>query len=119
MVRVWTQKEKDFLRDNYDKFPTEEVARRLGRTRAAINIKATRWKIKKPSHYWTDEDKLKLQKFYPIVNTREELSKGVYRELSYGGKTAEKFLELIYRDATLFMSRKYNKYNDYLINKGM
>jgi intein/homing endonuclease len=73
MVRVWTQEEKDFLRDNYDKFPTEEVARRLGRTRASVNIKATRWKIKKPSHYWTAEDKIKLQQFYPIVNTREEL----------------------------------------------
>lgn len=42
---------------------------------------------------------------------------GITKVNSMSGKSAVKFLDWIYKDADLYMERKYNKYCEYILNK--
>ena len=46
--RRWTEAEIEFLHRTYPKYPAPEIAKYLGRTKAAVHIRANRLGVKKP-----------------------------------------------------------------------
>lgn len=69
--KQWTKIEDDFIKTNYDKMSTEEIARRLGRTESSIGNRIHRLKLSGRRHYgrktWTKEDMEK-----PTSNKKEK-----------------------------------------------
>ena len=45
--RGWTPAEDEFVRRAYPKYPASEIAKYLGRTKAAVHIRANRLGVKK------------------------------------------------------------------------
>ena len=54
---VWSEKDKQFLRDNWETMTDVEIAEALGRTRKAIGLMRHRLKLARPNNYVTDEEK--------------------------------------------------------------
>jgi hypothetical protein len=69
--------------------------------------------IKNPVLYFINEE---FNKIFPNTCNVIKKSRGNIAELSYSGRTALAFLHWIYKDATLFLTRKYNIASDYFIN---
>jgi intein/homing endonuclease len=62
----WTQEEIKILQENYLNKRTSEIAKILGRSRSAIEHKASKLKIRK-LHFWTREEVIKgLQELFKI-----------------------------------------------------
>lgn len=71
-LRTWTREKEDYLQDNYGKYPVKKLAKKLGFTEIAIQVKAKRLGLKLKNiiageNYYTQQE---------IV--REAKSKGIY-----------------------------------------
>lgn len=53
--KYWTEAELEFLRENYPNMETEDIARKLGRTRQAVWIKAHKLGLRKYRKWTTEE----------------------------------------------------------------
>lgn len=66
----WTDEEDAFFRENYGKIPTAEIAKKVGRTKTAVQDRARRCGIvasrdgKHPSLTWTPEEDAFLRAHY-------------------------------------------------------
>ena len=74
--KTWTKEECEYLKGNWGMIPTSEIARTLKRTRASVQRKATRMKLKMCDEKyeratgktrWTDEMKDYLRENYGII----------------------------------------------------
>lgn len=54
---VWSEKDKQFIIDNWKSMTDDELASALGRTRKAIGLTRHRLKLARPNNYVTDEEK--------------------------------------------------------------
>jgi hypothetical protein len=64
--RDWTLEELNFLRENYLIMSQSEIAKKLNRTKNAIQIKANRIGLKKPEKYFYEHD------FFERIDTEEK-----------------------------------------------
>ncbi len=70
-VNPWTREEIEFLRENYKKIPTKNIAKRLGRTYRSISKKAFKLNLCYSSKKWTKEEVEFLKKNYKIISSKE------------------------------------------------
>ncbi len=68
--RPWPAKDLRFLRDRYADLPAAEVARRLGRSLAAVRSKARKLGVRR-REFWSGADLALLRKQYGRVPTRQ------------------------------------------------
>lgn len=58
---MWTNKEKEFLADNYNVLTTIDIANALGKSADAVNYMIGRLGLSTPKNIWTDQDILYLE----------------------------------------------------------
>jgi len=79
MYRFWTQNECEYLKQNYDILPVNQIAKTLDRTVDSVKVKAQKMKLKKthkifdkPHPFaWPQEDVNLLKKLYADTPTKE------------------------------------------------
>ena len=70
--RTWTDKQDEFVKKNYGKLPTKEIARIINKSHHAINHRASKLKVvKEESKLWTKEEIQFLKENYYKLNNTE------------------------------------------------
>ena len=67
----WTQKEIEFLRENWLTLPGSEIADRLGRSPLSVKCKALKLGLRKNRYVWTLENIELLKNLYPKTTSSE------------------------------------------------
>jgi len=83
--RKWTAKEVALLKELYPECPIGEIAKRLGRTVAAITGKAHYLELKRKSYLakpWTAEELQLLSQLYPIHKDVQDIAERIGRSPS-------------------------------------
>ncbi|MED4883897.1 LAGLIDADG family homing endonuclease [Bacillus smithii] len=62
----WSEKEINFLKDNYGKITANEIGRILGRTKSAVQLKANRLGLEVEDKYYYKKD------FFKVIDTEEK-----------------------------------------------
>lgn len=62
---AWSQEELDFIKENYKHMSYKEMAEKLGRTKAAVDLKVNRLGLKKSKYVYNE-------KFFETIDTEEK-----------------------------------------------
>ena len=112
-MKKYTEYEDTFIRNNYEKMSSREIAEHLGRTKGSVDRYIQRNGIKKPissGHIWSsDEEKFMIDNYKKMSNI--EISNFTCWKLSIRKQSDVKmFLDYIYKDSNIYLDRKYLKY---------
>ena len=80
--RPWTAEEISLLKELYPASPTDELAKRLGRSEAAVKHRAYSLGVKRQSwrdKLWTAEELEMLRTLYPNCKSTREIAKKIGR----------------------------------------
>ena len=83
--RKWTAKEVALLKELYPECPIPEIAKRLGRTVAAITGRARYLELKRKSYLdklWTAEEIQLLRELYPTHEDIQDIAERIGRSSS-------------------------------------
>jgi len=74
MKKYWTKEEIDYLKENFEKTPWEELSKHFSdRSEISISKKAYALNLRRESILWTKEDDILFKKLYPIATQKELL----------------------------------------------
>lgn len=81
--KCWTEEEEKYLKENFEKYPIETIAKKLGRTNASISHKARKLGLvekRQPNRGWTEKEENKLITMWgkvPVEKISEKLDRTV------------------------------------------
>lgn len=69
--KFWTQKEIDFIKNNYGKMSRGKISKEINRTYSSVESKIAELKLKNLERPWTDEDLKFLEDNYKLLSYQE------------------------------------------------
>lgn len=80
----WTGREDDYLTANWGKVSQKDMAKRLGRTRSAVNNRGAKLGLSAKSHEWCPDEIAALEKLWPVMGIR---ARDILVELGYAERS--------------------------------